>query len=331
MNKFSKIALAMLAGVAFAAPAHASLTLFQSFTGAVAQTTDGCGSVTQTCNLTANIPVGATVLGVYLYTSNFSRALSGGTLKFNDGLTNPTISYAGGVPLGSTGGGQAFRSDLTSFFAPFLTGSASPLSFTATETHPSQDGEALVIIYSKPLLPTATIFVFDGFSNNAADSFAFSIAPFAGGLAEMRVGIGFSFDGSDPRNPTSNDQVSIIKVNGNTLTSNAGHCDDAKDASCDNGNLITVGGDDDPFSPLNPTVAQDHERYNLGLLLPLGTTSINISTQNPSNDDNIFLATFAFSGTAFIGPGPTVPEPDSIVLLLAGLASFGLLRRRKQK
>ncbi len=325
MNKFSKIALAMLAGVAFAAPAHASLSLFKSFTGAVAQTTDGCGSTTQTCNLTANIPVGATVLGVYLYTSNFSSAASGGNIT----LGANTTSYSANTPLGSTGGGQAYRADLTSFFAPLLlNGSASPFNFTVTETHPSQDGEALVIIYSKPLLATSTIFVFDGFSNNAADSFAFTIAPFAGGMAEMRIGDGFSFDGTDPANPSGNGQVSTIKVNGNTLTSNAGHCDDAKDATCTNGNLITVGGDNDPFSPLNPTVAQDHERYNLGLLLPNGTTGITISTQNPSNDDNIFLATFAFSGTAVVG---LVPEPDSIVLLVAGLAGFGLLRRRKQK
>src|SRR5581483_6521457 len=126
----------------------------------------------------------------------------------------------------------------------------------------------------------------------------------------------------DPQNPGGGNQTSRITVNGTIITQNAGHCDDSV-TSCVNGSLITVGGFDDPFSPFLPTIAQDHERYNLAPQIADGSTSIVVNTLNPSNDDNIFLAVFQVTGLGGVNAPPpdssATPEPGSLLLLASGL------------
>jgi len=202
------------------------------------------------------------------------------------------------------------------------------------ESSSAQDGGALVVVYSKVGLPTITIGILDGFSattgDNAFINFANPLTPSAAGFrAEMRLGIGFSADGVDPQNPTNTNQVSKITVNGSQLTNVAGHCDDAIDANCTNGNLITVGDDADPFSVILPAIGGDHEKYDIKSLLADGITQIAISTLNPSDDDNIFLAVFAISGEGQVTTTAT-PEPISIALFGTGLLGLGLLRRRRR-
>ena len=79
------------------------------------------------------------------------------------------------------------------------------------------------------------------------------------------------------------------------------------------GNLITVGGDNDPFSPNLPTTPNDHERYNLVPYLSLGDTGFTVTNANASLDDNIFLALFHITGEAVVicQERCTVPEPGS--------------------
>lgn len=144
----------------------------------------------------------------------------------------------------------------------------------------------------------------------------------------MRLGIGFSCC----------DQQSTVVVNGTTITDTAGNNDDG--AQVANGSLITVGGDNDPFSTLLPAYADDHERYNLVPYITLGDTTINVRTNNPSTNDNIFLAVFKVTGEGFVAscnpdcpPPPTssAPEPGTLALLGIGLASMGLYRRLARK
>ncbi len=285
-----------LVGMALAAPAHASLNVLNTYTGQVDVSTDGCGSVSQACTLTANVPAGGVVEAAFLYTTTFD-ALAGAGGTFN----GFPVSYS---PLGLNQGYlEAGRADVTSIVADVVnSGPGGAYPFSYTETSSGQDGGALVVVYSHASSPTTTVAILDGFSASTGDSaflsFAAPLSPSAPGFrAEMRPGIGYSFDGSDPAAPNQSDQVSEVTVNGLQLTNVAGHCDDAV-GSCTNGSLITMGDDADPFSAVLPTIAGDHEKYDLSSLIGEGDTQIAIRTLNPSNDDNIFLAVFAVSGEA---------------------------------
>src|SRR3972149_11902062 len=251
--------------------ATASLIAFQSFNGNVGFSSDGFGNTSTSGVISASAPAGSTVLGAYLYSVNVhsASATPSVTLNATPVVFSPDI---GGGPW------HNFRSDVTGIVKPVIdAGPGGVYNFNLTESNTfSIDGEALVVVYSNPSLPEATVGILNGFSAFAGDStsinFANPLNPLAPGFfAEVSLGIGFSCC----------NQKSTVKVNGTTITENAGNMDDGLAVA--NGSLITVGGFDDPFSPLNPTYAGDHERDNLVPYINVGATSINIFTQNPSN------------------------------------------------
>jgi len=318
------IAAAAAGALLTAGAASASLSVFQTYTGNLGLSTGGFGTTAQAGDITANVPVGSTVVAAYLYSSTFD---------FSAAFT-PTGTFGGSAvtytPLGATGccNLQAGRADVTSIVAAVVNGGpGGAYSFHVTEGESGDDGEALVVVYSNGSLAVSSIGILDGFSTPGGDASSISFgSPLhpgdAGFQAEMRVGDGFSCCS----------QETTITVNGQVMTDVAGNADDGFVA---NGALLTIGGDNDPFTVAGPgTPAEDyntdHERYNLAPFITDGDTSINLHTFNATGDDNIFLEVFQVTGEAVFHGSDGVPEPATWTMMLLGFFGMGSLLRRRR-
>ncbi len=324
-----RIASYLLAGAlglaALSQTAQAALVEFVSYTGNVALSTDGSGSTGNPDVISASAPNGSTVFAAYLYTvSNLGVptptdvTLNGTTVTYDTNVLNET----------SCCGLTSYRADVTDIVSAAIDGGAGGVyDFSIFEGFNETliDGSALVVVYSNPTLPKASVVVLDGFASVTGDTASINFAkPLDTSdpafFAEMILGIGFSCC----------DQKSSVTVNGTLITENAGNNDDGSDLI--GGSLITVGGFDDPFSSLLPTYEEDSERYDLADYVTNGDTSIKIDTANASRDDNIFLAAFYVSGEAVIiePPPSAIPLPASALLFgSAFFALFGLRRFKK--
>ncbi len=315
--------IAVLATIAaLCVPATATLHLVQpdaavpaTFVGRGGVSTDGLGQAGGGGTIQAEVPAGSTVEQAYLYGTyqqgNDNPAEADRTISM-DG-TNHILALLGPDPSNNL---ATARGDVTSQVKTKVGGGGGITDFVIDNDPGPLDGVALVVIYSNPSLPVTTIAVLDGESAFAGDQFSFNFStPLEvdrpGFSATLAVGSGYSYQGVDGH-ACGGGQTSLIDVNDQRVSSCAGNYDDGAGA---NGSLITVGGVGDSIDnpdPLATDTGTDDELYDLVPFLKNGDPSITVKTQNPSSDDNLFLAVLKV--TQETGAQKTVPvaQPDSV-------------------
>ena len=165
------------------------------------------------------------------------------------------------------------------------------------------DGEVLAVVWQSPSARARTIVLMYGALSPGGDHFEVNLGEPLKPSSSATMSLGISY-GHQPSGQYSN-----IKVNGTQLTSAAGGEDDGEPS---NGALITVGGIGDSVgNPTDPNAHDecelaprcDDERYDLKALVGTGATSFTVDTDNPSNDDNVFLAALDLGSTASVSRG----------------------------
>lgn len=335
------IMLQFLAVFAVSTPAHASLVVFDSYSGNVGVSTDGWGGLDGMGVISAQAPSGSSVVAAYLYTGTQNSS----TIPTTVTLDGSTVSYvnSGILPSPACCNLRSYRADVTSIVKSRIDSGSGVTDFDIAEGTNNSiiDGSALVVVYENPALPRASVGILDGFADvdgdNTAINFSDPLSPSDPDFfAEMALGINFSC--------CSSNQSSVVEINGQLLTESAGNSDDGEN-STSNGSLITVGGFEDNLSDGGDSYANDSEYYDLSAFVSDGDTSISVDTINASRDDNIFLATFYVAGNAgFNAPPPpmddddmpptnpnVIPLPASSLLLIGGLGVLAGMRRRRNK
>ncbi|MBA2671246.1 MAG: hypothetical protein H0U67_12805 [Gemmatimonadetes bacterium] len=265
-------------------------------TGMVSASVDGVGTINPSGTVQIDKPAGATVRSAYFAAA--SRGLSGiqlmnGEVQIDGAPINWDASVAG--PINNWN----HWAEVTEHVREKLDAAPAGLvEFTISQNRPTaSEGLILGVIFNDPNrdAENTVVFLF-GRQRTTGDEFLVNLAnPIDKDDPNLRLtmGLGISF-GFQP-----SQQVSIVEVNGERLSSSAGGQDDTQ-GTVANGSLLTVGGvGDSPDNPppfagaTDPRI--DDELYNLVPFVDDGDTQIRVFTRNPSNDDNIYFAWFDIS------------------------------------
>lgn len=291
--------------------------------GRITQSIDGAGTLGASAVLTVRKPAGARVLRAILLTAStgFSGPAQGGV-----SVNGTSVALEHETP--SAIASSNYWNDVTALLKPSL--DAAPAGDTAVsiaEDVPSSiDGTVLVVIFSDPAQTSdRSITLLFGATQTVGDRFQLQLSraidPAApDSILEMSIGSSFSYQAQ------STQQYSQLDVNGQRLSTSAGGEDDG---ASDNGALITVGGVDDTVANPSPEALpsdarSDDELYNLLPFVSSGATSVDVSTLNPSGDDNIFFAAFTTNPpvTRIITPNPPDPPPPAELAVVSLGDSF---------
>jgi len=296
---------------------------------------DGFGSTTNSGVIQANIPTGSTIQRAYLYATSvwdmspvYGVTFHGTSLP----LTSATILSPNSNPATTA------RWDVTNIIASSFTGGLQDFSIVENGPIPTNDGAVLVVAYSNLSTQGFTSVILDGELSTTGGTSRFDfVSPYTGG--DFLVSLASSYS-RQPSGQFTQIDVTTDSTDNRRLTTSAGGQDDGEGAG---GGLITVGGiGDDPANPgpfdypSDPSAPRiDDEYYNLALgnienaapFISPGDTFLRLTTQNPTNDDNVFglFITSGFKITA-----TPVPEP-SMTLGIFGIGAIGILLSRRGK
>jgi phage tail protein X len=278
-----------------------------AITGKYTLSADGAGSTSGSYTIDVLKPnAAATVYKAYLfgaplwYSSNACTQLNSVAITW-DGSSNAAWGCCN------------YYADVTAIVAPVINSAAPGITSLPVVDCGGMDGHGLLVVFTDAAAAPKTIVILFGGLSTTGDNFAITLGtpidPVApGALLDMGLGISFSYQPAG--------QYSQIDINGQRLTTSAGGYDDG---IADNGGLITVGGIGDlNTNPVNPFATDgggtfyDDELYSLLPLITNTTSNIGVSTLNPSNDDNVFLAYFTISGAAIIGEGILLTQETDV-------------------
>jgi hypothetical protein len=314
------------------APASAGLMVRNVISNA-ALSIDGFGSLSNSGIIQANIPAGSTIERAYLYAASVWNKSPVYDVTFNGNLlslSSATILSPNNNPA------TTVRWDVTNIIASSFAGGPQNFNIVENGPNPTNDGAVLVVAYSNLSTQGFTSVILDGELSTTGDTSRFDfVSPYTGGNFLVSLASSYSIQ---PSGQFTQIDVTTNSTNNRRLSTSAGGQDDGQGA---NGALITVGGiGDDPANPgpfasssLGPRI--DDEYYNLALgnsdnaapFISPGDTFLRLTTQNPSNDDNVFgmFITSGFKITA-----TPVPEP-SMTLGIFGIGAIGILLSRRGK
>jgi len=289
---------------------------------------DGFGSTTNSGVIQANIPTGSTIQRAYLYATSVWDMSPVYDVTFH-GISLPLSSAT--ILSPNNNPATTVRWDVTNIIASSFAGGPQNFNIVENGPNPTNDGAVLVVAYSNLSTQGFTSVILDGELSTTGDTSQFDfVSPYTGG--DFLVSLASSYSRQPSWQFTQID-VTTNSTNNRRLTTSAGGQDDGEGAD---GALITVGGIGDNPANVDPTAKPmntnlDDEYYNLALgnsanpapfILP-GDTFLRLTTQNPSNDDNVF--------GMFITISPTpVPEP-SMTLGIFGIGAIGILLSRRGK
>lgn len=281
-------------------------------TGYISLSADGLGTNGASGIIQVEKPAGATVRSAFMGAASTGfrgRQLGAGDVKI-DG-----VGFPWDISTPSSISSWNHWVDVTSIVKSKIDAAvAGRVDFTITEVSTTTiDGEILVVIFDDPSQPQEnTIALFFGAQAIAGDNFFVNLddpldLSDPNMVLDMSLGISYGYQTS---NVTV--QVSRVDVNGVRLTSSAGGQDDGAN---ENGALLTVGGLDDsnanppPYAtPAGVGFSIDDELYDLKPFASDGDVLISIHSINPSNDDNIFFASFFLTALGTVDPVPPVAD-----------------------
>jgi hypothetical protein len=298
---------------------------------------DGFGSLSNNGIIQANIPAGSTIQRAYLYAASVWKERPVDRKVYDVTFHGKALSVGSAITLTPQLDNKATTVlwDVTDIIKSSVTGGLQDFSIVENGDN---DGAVLVVAYSNPSTQGFTSVILDGELSTGGDTVQFNLAsPYTGG--DFLVSLASSFSRQPSWQFTQID-VTTDSTSNRRLTTSAGGQDDGEAAD---GGLITVGGiGDDPAnpgpfdSPSDPSAPRiDDEYYNLALgnidnadpFISPGDTFLRLTTQNPTNDDNVFglFITSGFKITA-----TPVPEP-SMTLGIFGIGAIGILLSRRGK